>query len=108
MTSSGWSEVTATEPCELCGSTHWCARNGSAFTCRKLSEHPTLGRGLERTDKAGATFWLFTRRDPERKPSSPGAILKPLPDRADADMLHNAYTAALSRLPWPIDAQREL
>lgn len=95
-------------PCGACGDTHgWCGRTKYIQFCRKQPVHPTLGRGEEKTDKNGATYWVF-RTGEAGFTDWPEPRYQMQAETADADTLHRVYHAFLLLLTLSIQHKKEL
>jgi hypothetical protein len=93
-----WREVTASAPCTICKHPKWCCvtADGTIGKCMRVE----AGCFRSGTDKAGARYYLHrldgeARPGPAPPPRPPG----PTAPRADADLLHRAYSALLAALP---------
>lgn len=108
--SDQWTNVTAAEPCEICGADGWCSRSvdGAALNCRRQSTSEKYGDGKPHTDEDGNRFWTFFT-SPKRESSNDFTpTLTPSPSKADADSLHKVYSAVIRQLPWTNAAAQEL
>lgn len=101
MTSqSVWSDVSAAEPCQVCGKPDWCSSSDSALICRRESTHPTLGEGEHKKDRTGSEYFLF------RLATETNYL--PQKEQADPETLDRIYTALLRKLPLMLDGMKEL
>jgi hypothetical protein len=93
-----WRPVSRTEPCRYCGKSDWCRVrvDGTWVLCRRVD----TGEGVQKTDKAGAEYWLY-------RLESPSAGARPFdepppfghPTGAQPATLDRVYRALLSLLP---------
>ena len=94
-----WAHVTATNPCPKCEKADWCSisPDGAFLCCRRTAEG-----GEERTDSAGAIFYLHRLKDSPNGHAWPEPLFT-LADgngqRADPDTLNAVYSALLAKLP---------
>ena len=87
-----WVEVSAKNPCAICGHDHWCrvSRDGGTAVCRRVAG------GQHRVDRGGQDIWVYRLRDgPPSAPESPPAAE---PECADAATRHAVYSALLDLL----------
>jgi hypothetical protein len=97
-----FAEVTADAPCPACGKNDYCSasEDGGSVCCRRTCDSPA-DPGYEckgeRPDRNGGTFTLW-RRISEKQGGRTPAIHRPIPGAkaADADTLHEVYSAFLS------------
>src|SRR5438876_423745 len=94
---SHWRRVNRNNPCPICKHAEWCSvsADGALAKCMRVEE----GAFKTGEQKDGARYYLHrlageARRDPTPPPRPPG----PGAERADADLLHRAYSALLARL----------
>ncbi len=88
-----WVEVTAKNPCPICGHDHWCrvSRDGGTAVCRRVEG------GQHKVDRAGQDCWVYRLRDgPPETPDEPPPQGEP--ECADAATRHAAYSALLDLL----------
>ena len=94
---SKWVRASKRSPCPVCKDTNWCSvtADGTLAKCMKVE----AGSWKSKTDKNGTPYYLHRldgapRPDaaPPPRPPGPGA------PRADADLLHRAYSDLLAGL----------
>jgi Domain of unknown function (DUF3854) len=94
---SHWMRVSGQAPCPICKHGDWCSvtADGTLASCMRIA----AGSFKTGADKNGAPFHLHrlngsSRPSPAPDPRPPG----PGVGRADADLLHRAYSSLLGRL----------
>jgi hypothetical protein len=97
-----WAGVTPDQPCAICGRPDWCSRtaDGRLAVCRRSPHSATHGAGDRRVDRSGGDYWLY-RLGPALPPPGPPpsfTLADGKGERADADVLHQVYTAFLEAL----------
>lgn len=97
---AGFREVNAANPCPKCRKPDWCAvaEDGGACCCRRVND----GTGEERTDAAGATYYLYRlapSRNGHTSPPPRFTLADGKGERADPDTLNKVYGALLDALP---------
>jgi hypothetical protein len=92
-----WRRTTAGNPCPICKTDGWCSvtADGNLAKCMKVE----AGAWKVKADKNGTPYYLHRLAggagpDTAPPPRPPG----PETPRADADLLHRAYSALLTRL----------
>lgn len=109
----GWRQVSAEEPCKVCGRDHWCSTNGPATRCTQQATHPTWGEGIEKHDRNGNQFWLHidpASRSEERRDTLTEATHHPQGNekRANPETLNKVYAALIACLELSTQHEREL
>ena len=106
-----WKSVTRQSPCPICEHPDWCrvSEDGSRAACRRVAE----GATKEKTDKAGAVFYLHKlveddwRQESSRSRTNAKAksatAKTPTIKPADAETLDRVYRDLLSRLTLAAD-----
>jgi Domain of unknown function (DUF3854)/Domain of unknown function (DUF927) len=92
-----WRRVSAESPCPICKGAAWCSisADGTVAKCQRVAD----GAFKTKTDKNGADYHLHRLGGAAPPPSAPPPpAFGPAPDRADANQLHRAYSALLTRL----------
>lgn len=109
-----WNEVRADEPCPICGHTTWCSLSddGGYAVCRRESGCATYGNGIQRTDRSGGQYWLYSLRPREQRSEPWDEPRYTLADgrgeRADPDTLHRVYSCLLEHLSLASSEEQEL
>jgi hypothetical protein len=105
---NSWHEASAKNPCPICGGKQWCrySEDMTIACCRKQESHPTWGRGRQKSDKNGDTYFVYQLK-PKSTDEQWDAPRYSLADGggrlADADTLHRVYTALLDALSLTSD-----
>jgi hypothetical protein len=91
---------TSRRPCPVCGAVQWCQRIGKDFVqCMRVSAGSI--KSIEQSDGAVAHLHRLTDAGlPESLPSRPPS------ERADADLVHQVYTALLNALGLSLNSPR--
>jgi hypothetical protein len=94
-TAPDWINVTASQPCPICGKPDWCSisTDGDWCRCNRSADHSVFGKGNEKQDAAGLTYWTY-----RLTPRPPGKGGWPEPqfglvggNRADPETLDRVY-----------------
>ena len=97
MANSQWVRVTKKSPCQVCKKTNWCSvsADGAVAKCMRVQD----GCYRSKADSKGASYYLHRLADgPRPRTVAPPRPDGPAADRADADTLHEIYSALLARL----------
>src|SRR5205823_3195094 len=95
---SNWSRVTKASPCPVCKEPDWCSvsTDGAVVKCMRIAD----GSFRTKTDKNGTPFHLHRLNGHTSPPAPPPPRPSgPVPDRADANKLHEIYSELLKLLP---------
>jgi Domain of unknown function (DUF3854) len=96
-TASNWVRTSRGSPCPICKAGSWCSisGDGAVAKCMKVAD----GCWRSGSDKNGVRYYLHRLNGAARPdPATLPRISQPITPRADADLLHRAYSALLSRL----------
>lgn len=108
---TGWKQVTASEPCDGCGKGDWCSRSadGQTVNCRRaLNGTPTAAgwRSVgNRIDRSGAQTHIFTCRPASTKATATPSIVERFGRApvADAEVRDEVFSAMFAALPTARD-----
>jgi hypothetical protein len=97
MSVSGkWNPVNRKHPCPICRKPDWCSvsTDGSLVACRRIES----GALKTKQDKNGVPVYLHRLSESPRPRLTPPENKGQVPIRADADTLHQVYSALLNSL----------
>src|SRR5262249_2638383 len=91
-----WHRVSKASPCLVCKRPDWCclSADGTVARCMRVEQ----GCFRSKEDKAGNRYYLHRLADGNRPDADLASLPGPGAKRADADTLHEVYSALLARL----------
>ena len=98
-----WVRVSMRSPCPVCERPDWCSvsADGAVAKCMRVEQ----GCFRSKEDKGGGRYHLHRLKEGPRPEADPLPRPGPEARRADADTLHEVYSALLAALPLSVSSR---